>query len=350
MSYVIPFVLASILSYLLTPFIRRLAIAHDIVDQPGGRHIHTQPIAKFGGLAIFLVFWLLVVGFLVISPSALGFVPDKLLGIDRNLVGVFLGAMILLITGVIDDIYGLSPAQKLFWQSIAAFMPVAFGIRIWWLSNPLGGPNIMLGNWTYLLVPMWLVLMINVVNWLDGLDGLATGVSSIAALILFFLSLTPFVNQPATALLAIMLAGAGLGFLPHNFHPAKIFLGDTGSQFLGYMLGIFAIISGGKVATAALVLGIPIFDAVWVVIRRILTRQSPFVGDRQHLHHRLIDSGLTQRQTVWLYWLISAIFGVTALFTRTSGKIRAAAWLLAIMVVVGLTTIIFRQSSEKSDR
>lgn len=347
MFYVLPFTLAFVLAYGLTPFIRRLAIAYHIVDQPGGRHIHEKPIAKMGGLAIGLVFWLLVAGYLIWSPSSLGFTEERVIGIDKNLLGVFLGAVILVTVGIIDDIRGLSPAQKLFWQSMAAFMPVAFGVRIWWLSNPFGGPNIILDNWTYLFVPLWLVFMINVVNWLDGLDGLATGVASIAALILFFLSLTAFVNQPATALLAIILAGAGLGFLPHNFHPAKIFLGDTGSQFLGYMLGIFAIISGGKVATASLVLGIPIFDAIWVTARRILARQSPFVGDRQHLHHRLLGLGLTQRQTVLLYWLISAIFGLSALLTKTSGKIRAAAWLLGIMVVIGLTTVIFRQPAKK---
>lgn len=347
MIYLLTLVASIVISYFLTPFIRRFAIASGVVALPGGRHVHEKPVAKLGGLAIFVVFWLLVAGYLVLSTQSLKFVDETILGIDQNLLGVFLGAVILVSLGIVDDVKGLSPGVKLFWQAIAAFMPVAFGIRIWWFSNPLGGPNIVLGNWTYLFVPLWLVVMINVVNWLDGLDGLATGVSSIAAIILFFLSLTPLVNQPATALLAIILAGAAVGFLPHNFHPAKIFLGDAGSQFLGYMLGIFAIISGGKVATAALVLGIPILDALWVIARRIVAGQSPFKADRKHLHHRLVDLGLTQQQTVLLYWSLSAAFGLAALLTRTAGKTRAALWLLGIMVVIGVTSVWFNRTRPK---
>ena len=213
---------------------------------------------------------------------------------------------------------------------------VGFGIKIHWFANPLGGLNIELGNWTYLFVPLWIVLIINVVNWLDGIDGLAVGVSSIASLVLGFLSLTPFVSQTSTALMAFLLAGASLGFLIFNFNPAKIFLGDSGSMFLGFMLAIFAIISGGKLATAGLVLGLPILDAFWVIIRRLYHHQAPWRADRLHLHHRFLDAGFSQRQTVFIMYAISATFGVIALATRTSGKVRASLALLLLMIAIGL--------------
>lgn len=338
--YLIPFLAAAALSAAITPLVRLFSIRRKIVDYPGGRRIHHEPTARLGGAAIFLAFWIMVTGYLIFDPSSLKFVTETIVGIDKNLVGVFLGALILVILGIVDDVRQVKPGWKLFWHFVAAFMPVAFGVKIWWLNHPLGGPNIVLGNLTYLVVPLWIVLVINVVNWLDGLDGLATGVSTIAAIILFFLSLAPFVNQPATALLAIILAGSALGFLPYNFNPAKIFLGDSGSQFLGYMLAVFAIISGAKVATAALVLGVPILDALWVIARRVLTGSSPFKADRRHLHHRFLDVGFSVRTTVIIYWLISLGFGLAALQTQTAGKLTAAFWLLIIMFL--LATIVLK--------
>lgn len=340
MQYLSAAAAAFILSLLLTPLIRRLAIKFNIVDQPGGRRINQQPIPRLGGVAIVASFWLVILLVQSIRPELLNFTNQTILGIDKNLFGVLLGSLILVAAGIVDDVKGLSPAQKLGAQILAAVMIPLFGIHIQWLAHPLGGPDIQLPLWLdTALIIVWIAGLINVVNWLDGLDGLATGISTIAALILFFLSLAAFVNQPATALLAIVAFGASLGFLPSNFNPAKIFLGDSGSMFLGFLLAIFAVISGGKLATAGLVLGIPILDAAWVILRRLAGGQKPWAADRKHLHHRLLDAGLNQRQTVVLYWTFSALFGSIALASRTYGKTITALTMLGIMITLGLALI-----------
>jgi UDP-GlcNAc:undecaprenyl-phosphate GlcNAc-1-phosphate transferase len=211
-----------------------------------------------------------------------------------------------------------------------------------WVHNPLTGIDIILGNWTYLLVPLWIVLMINVINWLDGVDGLASGVGLIASIILFILSISKEVNQVSTAILSIVLAGSLLGFLPFNFNPAKIFLGDIGSMFIGFMLAIFAIISGGKFATAALVLGLPILDALWVIASRLINHQVPWQADRRHLHHRLLDAGFSQRQSVLFLYAVSIFFGIIALQSGTHQKLIVFAWLVALMLILGLVTFTLR--------
>lgn len=322
-------------SFALTPMVRLLALRMGAVSAPGGRHIHATPTPKLGGLAIVGSFLLVVGGILVADPSQLQFVGEQLWGIDRNLFGVLLGALVLVVAGIVDDKYDLNPWLKLGLQGVAALCVVAFGVEIHWLSNPLGGSNIVLGALTYLLVPIWLLLMINTVNLFDGLDGLASGLTAIACAAMVFLSLEPMVNQPATALLAAILAGATLGFLPYNWHPAKIFLGDTGSMFLGYMVGVFAIISGAKFATAALVLGIPILDAAWVILRRLMTGQSPMKADKLHLHHRFLNAGFSVRATVLILYAIAALFGMIALTTGTQGKVAALIWLVVLAILLG---------------
>ncbi len=326
--------IAAVLTLSLTPLVRRFSIAKGVVDQPGGRRINKEPVPRMGGVAIVIAFWLTLFSIQAIKPELLNFTGQQIFGIDRNFFGVFIGSLILLAAGIVDDMRGLSPLQKLVAQLAAAACVPLFGIHIQWLAHPLGGADLQLPLWLdTVVIIVWIVAVINVVNWLDGLDGLATGIGTIAGLILFFLSLAPFVNQTATALLAIVLAGASLGFLRYNFNPAKIFLGDSGSMFLGYILAIIAVISGGKLATASLVLGIPILDAAWVILRRLANGQSPWTADRKHLHHRLLDAGLSQRQTVTLYWAISAIFGATALASRTYGKTLMILVLLILMLL-----------------
>lgn len=349
MHYLIAGLASLVLTLILTPLIRQLAIARGIVDQPGGRRINKQPIPRMGGVAIVVSFWLVILISALIRPDLLNFTGQTILGIDRNLFGVLLGSLILVTTGIIDDIRGLSPATKLVAQILAAVCVPLFGIHIQWLAHPLDGADIQLPLWldNFLLI-CWIVGVINVVNWLDGLDGLATGISTIAALILFFLSLAPFVNQPATALLAVILFGSSLGFLRFNFNPARIFLGDSGSMFLGFMLAILAVISGGKLATAGLVLGIPILDAAWVILRRVATGQMPWSADRKHLHHRLLDAGLSQRQTVLLYWVFSGLFGVTALTQRTFGKVQMGLMMLLVMAILGGILVLVERYRNKS--
>jgi len=295
------------------------------------RDSHDKPTPRIGGVAMFLSFWL-VIGFLYVQDSSrLNFIDWNIVGLDANLLGVSLASLVLLAVHLYDDVKGLQPAPKFAAMVAAGVLLAAFGIRIWWLSNPLGGANIVLSAWeSHLLVVTWTVLIINVVNFLDGLDGLAAGVSGIGASVLLLLALTPFIGQAHHAVLAAALLGAILGFLPSNMHPARIFMGDSGSTFLGLMLAVLSIISGAKVATAFLVLGIAIIDAVWVVGKRALSGRLPWAAGRDHLHHKLLDLGLKTEQIVILYWAITAVLGYMALrlsnlpqSEATQGKVEA---------------------------
>jgi len=347
LTYLIPMVIAFFSTLIITPVLIKYLVKNKIsLQQPRDRDVHTKPIPRLGGVVIFIIFWLAVISYQLFYPEKLHFVNEKILGIDKNLLGVFLGSLILVITGIVDDLKNLNPWVKLFWQAIAAVTVVAFGIKILWLANPVGGTNIIINNWTYFLVPIWIILLVNITNWLDGVDGLASGISFITLIVLMFLALTPFVNQPATALLCAILAGAILGFLPFNFNPAKIFLGDSGSMFLGFMIAIAAIISGGKIATTALVLGVPILDAAWVILRRIFSGKSPMKADKFHLHHRFLQAGFSQKQTVIIFYLISALFGIIALQSGIEGKFTAGLWLLAIMVIMGIALIVMRKKND----
>jgi len=344
-QYFLPFILTLILSAVLTPIIRKLSLKWKLFDYPAPRKVHKKPTPRLGGVAVFLSFLIVVKGYLIFAPEKLSFVSEKIIGIDKNLLGVLLGAFILIVVGVYDDIKGMKPIVKLIFQFIAAAVVALFGIKIWWLSNPFGN-QIQLGLWGPVFVILWIVLVTNVVNWLDGLDGLASGVSFIAAIFLFFLSMSPTVNQPATALLCIILAASCLGFLPFNFNPAKIFLGDSGAMFLGFMIAIFAIISGGKIATASLILGVPIFDAIWVILRRILKKKAPWIGDKKHLHHRFLEAGLGQKQAVLILYSVSAAFGFLALYSNTLGKFRAGIALLVLMVILAILLIVLEKRRE----
>jgi UDP-GlcNAc:undecaprenyl-phosphate GlcNAc-1-phosphate transferase len=182
---------------------------------------------------------------------------------------------------------------------------------------------------------------------LDGMDGLVTGISAIGAVVIFLLSLTPQVMQPQTALLSIAFAGSLLGFLILNFYPAKIFLGESGSTFAGFMLGVLAIVSGSKIATAMLVMGIPLLDALWVILQRIMNKQSPIQGDRRHLHFRLLDIGFSEPQAVLFLYALSGFFGATALFLQSMGKLVALFMLVLVMVVIVATILFAYKLKEK---
>ena len=326
---------------LATPLLARFLVARRLaVARPKRlRDVHVKPIPRLGGLVIAVVFWLAIGLVLFLDPTRLDFVRESIWGIDRNLFGLLLGSVILVTVGVLDDLYDLKPSWKLLGQIAAAAMIPLFGIEVQRLTNPLGGPYLELSTALDAVIAIaWIVLTINVMNFLDGLDGLATGVGSVALLTLAYLALAPFVLQPALAFLLLILLAACLGFLPSNWHPAKIFLGDSGSQLIGYLLGVAAIISGGKLATAALVLSLPILDALWAVIRRLLAGRSPFVGDRQHLHHRLLDLGLPQPVVVLILMAVSGIFGLIALQSRTAGKVNAFVW--AVLLMIGLLVVL----------
>jgi UDP-GlcNAc:undecaprenyl-phosphate GlcNAc-1-phosphate transferase len=332
--YLLGFGLAFGLSAALTPVVRRYALRHGIVDAPtSARKIHRHAIAYLGGVAIFVAFAAVVLAMLPLS---------------RQLVALLLGCLILVMVGVIDDIRDLSPRVKLLGQVAAATVALSGGIGITSITNPLGGViDLSWGRMSFDLLGqqfhitplanglsiLWMVGLANTINFLDGLDGLACGVSGIAAVIMFFLAVGPRVDQPVVALLAIILAGAAFGFLPYNFFPARIFMGDSGAYFLGLTLAMLSIYSGAKLATAALVLGFPIIDALWAATRRLAKRTSPFRADRQHFHHLLLDAGMTQPQAVLTIYAAVAAFGVVALFVGSFAK------LLALMVLVILMAV-----------
>jgi UDP-GlcNAc:undecaprenyl-phosphate GlcNAc-1-phosphate transferase len=338
-NYWLAFIIAFAVAALLTPLIRKIALYIGATSVPGGRHIHTRVIARLGGVAIALAFILVV---------AFNF------PITRHLLGLFGGIAILLTVGILDDIHSIDAWKKLVWQVIAACVALAGGIGITTLTNPFGGTifldwgrfAIHFGTWQFHISPvanllsiLWMVGLINVVNFLDGLDGLACGVSGIAALTMFFVSLSPRIGEPEVALLAIILAGAAFGFLPFNFFPARIFMGDSGAYFLGITLAMLAIYSGAKLATAALVLGFTIVDGLWAVIRRLYNHTSPFTADKGHLHHLLLDVGFSQRKAVLLLYFVSAASGLVALYAGTIGKIIAFV-ILVCSTALGLALLL----------
>lgn len=334
--------LSATVTILATPLVIILAKRLGIVDRPGGRRIHSAVTPRLGGLAVLVGFFAAMAVYLPsISPH---FRPGQL--------GAFaIAAAILLAVGLIDDKWGVSPVIQLLSQVAVGAILVAVGMGIEQVTNPLGG-IIDLHQWQvvipgfeegrYLQLPAdlltiaWVVLVINAFNWLDGLDGLATGIGAISAVTIALLSLSVVVDQPHVALLALILAGAAAGFLPYNFDPAKIFLGTVGSTFIGFTLATLAIISGGKVATALLVLGFPIIDALSIVVRRTASGALPWQADNRHLHHLLLKRGYSVRKTVLSLYGVSAIFGALALLAGTTGNKALAFILLAVL----MTTIL----------
>ena len=345
MNYAIGFVSALVIAALLIPLVKKFAISLGAVDNPKEslRKIHKQIIARGGGLAIYMAF--------VVVTVALASVFSK------QYVGLIVAGTMVLIVGLADDIKRLNPWTKLVVQIIAALIAsIGFGITIEFITNPLGGTivltqtnvNFVLAginlsfNWIAVaLATFWLVGMTNTINFLDGIDGLSGGVSAIAGLIIFLLAISQKVNQPETALLSIVLAGACIGFLIYNFYPAKIFNGDSGAYFLGMTLGILAIFSGAKLATAALVLGLPILDAVWAVLRRLVSKKSPFSADRGHLHYMFLDAGFSQRQAVLVIYALCFIFGLIGILGSTRQKFIGiiAMFIVMIALLIGLTLL-----------
>lgn len=353
LQFAVFFWLSVSLSVLFTLLVKKIALRWRIVDQPTDpRKIHRQATPLLGGLAIFGAFALTVTFFLIWNDAYFtGYMLPK------HIVGIIGGGLILMIGGVLDDKYNLSPGKLIIWPVLASLVVIAAGIGIDFISNPFGNAlrldiiNIELFSWQgipYYFTPLadvftllWILGMVYTTKLLDGLDGLVSGMTVIGATVLFFLSLTPEVMQPETALLCIILAGASLGFLFLNFHPARIFLGETGSIFTGFMLGVLAIISGGKIATALLIMGIPILDVGWVITRRLWHKKSPFrSADRKHLHFRLLDLGFTHRGTVIFFYIVSAIFGSASLLVEGRYKFLVLAVLFVFMFGLGLVLVL----------
>ena len=334
---------AFLIALITTPIVKNLAVRMGAMDVPkDDRRMHHHPIPRMGGLAIFL-------GFLF---STLLFVK-----LDNGLRGMLLGAVIIVVLGIFDDIFDLSAKLKLVVQIVAALIAALTGNVITALSNPnifSSDPTWELGILSIPVTVIWIVALTNAVNLIDGLDGLACGVSSISALTLLVIAMT--VGEPSVALLVAALAGGCLGFLPYNINPAKIFMGDTGSTFLGFVLGVVSVQGLFKMYTLIsfvvpfLIFGLPIFDICFAFIRRIAHGQSPMHPDRSHIHHRLIDMGLSQKQAVAVLYVIAAILGLSAVVLTTKGAEKAMLLLLALCVAGAVALSIFKSNNDKKHR
>lgn len=326
------------ISFITTPVVRSLAHKVGAMDVPkDNRRMHKVPIPRMGGLAIFFGFML----------SVLIFVPMTI-----SLRAMLLGAVIIVILGIFDDIYALPAKLKFVVQIVAALVAVLGGNVISTISNPnifSSNPYWNLGILSIPVTVIWIVAITNSVNLIDGLDGLACGVSTISSLTMLVIALA--VADPEVALLMAALAGGCIGFLPYNLNPAKIFMGDTGSTFLGYILAVVSIQGLFKFYTIIsfvvpfLMLGLPIFDTCFAFFRRIAHGQSPMSPDRSHIHHRLIDMGFSQKQAVAVLYVISAILGLSAVVLATSGALKAMILLVALCAAAAVAAKLFLHSN-----
>jgi UDP-GlcNAc:undecaprenyl-phosphate GlcNAc-1-phosphate transferase len=329
---ILALVVAAGVSFLLTPLIRRIAVRYDAVDRPNQRRVNKLPVPRGGGVAVAIAFIGVSLGLLglnAVSPFVA--VPASVQPSD--LVGLLLGGALATAFGVLDDALDLRARWQFFGQLGLAAFAIVLGFVVDFVANPLGPGVVRLGGAISIgFTVLWISGMINSINFIDGLDGLSSGIGLIAAVTLGVISLSSQVGQPFTAVLCFALAGSLIGFLRWNFHPAAIFAGTSGVMFLGYTLALLSILGTAKVAVAMLVLGVPIIDAFWIIVRRLAEGRSPFSPDRGHLHHRLLDVGLSHRQTVLLIYGLCVLLAVLALFLTGSTQIYAFA---AVFVASG---------------
>ncbi len=336
MIYAVYFLVTAVLAAAITPLVISLAKRIGAVDIPRPpRRLHRDTVPKLGGLVLFIAGAAIGLGYVLTGTVDFDIIPL------RFLVGILTGGAILAISGILDDRYDLPPGLLWIFPALAALAVVfsGIGVGIHQIRNPFGAPIRL--DFAIIGIPasgifiwLWLNGMMYTTKFLDGLDGLVAGIGLIAGLTLFELSLAPHINQPITATLAIIFCGSLAGYLIYAFHPAKIFLGEGGSTYVGFILGVLSVVLGGKIATALLVMGIPILDVAWVIAQRIWSGRSPFRGDRLHLHFRLLDLGFSQRQTAVILYIISAVFGFTAVFLQSFGKLVALLLLFIIMIIL----------------
>ncbi|MCU0484366.1 MAG: undecaprenyl/decaprenyl-phosphate alpha-N-acetylglucosaminyl 1-phosphate transferase [Chloroflexi bacterium] len=339
------FAAAALLSLVLTPVVRRLARRFDLVDQPGARRVHSSPIPRGGGLAVAAAF--IAVAGVSLAVAPVGDLFDTSTLSSRQVVALLGGGALGAVLGTIDDWFDLRARWQLAGQVALAAFAVSLGITVEALANPFGPGTIELGGlFGVAFTVVWILGMINSINFIDGLDGLSSGIALIAAVTLAIISLTGPVVQPEIAVLCVALAGALAGFLRWNFHPASIFVGTSGVMFVGYTLALLSILGTAKVAVALLVLGVPIIDTFWIIVRRLAAGRSPFSPDRGHIHHRLLDLGLSHVQTVLLIYGLCAALGILSLVLSGSGQLYA---FLGALVVFGLVLLLLERSADKGE-
>lgn len=313
-------VVAFVASILLTPLVKRLAYRIGAVDKPNYRKVHDHVMPRLGGLAIFIAF---LIGIVVAQPM------------DKSMIAILIGSFVIIVTGVLDDMLEISPKAKLIGQTIAAAIVIFFGgVQIDFINLPFGGKL----DFGYLSIPLtliWIIGITNAINLIDGLDGLAAGVSTIALITLATMAF--IMSDMFVLVMALILAASTCGFLFYNFHPAKIFMGDTGALFLGFMISVLALLGFKNVTFVSLVipivmLGVPISDTFFAIVRRLLNKQPPFSPDKSHLHHRLMSIGFTHRQTVLLIYGIATMFGLAAIIFSMA-KLWGAILLIAVILI-----------------
>jgi len=324
--YLTPFLTAFLLTILSIVALRFVFARYPVPQsRQGDRHTHKDSVLRFGGVALVVAFVATIL-------------TNHYLVLTKGWWGVIIASIMLLILGLWDDIRELSWKNQLAIQIVAGAMVFAFGIRLLSLRNPFGhtvffDAGLLLGVSAVLTI-LWIILVMNAMNWADGIDGLCGGVSFIGFATIFFLSLRPEVNQPPVAILALVLAGVSLGFLIFNFYPAKILAGTSGSWFLGFMLAVLAVFSGTKIATAILVLALPLFDALWVIFDRFRSGVSIFAPDQRHLHHRLRKLGWSSRAITAFLYTLTILIAIIALHTDAMQKLIA-------LLLMGVCMLLF---------
>jgi UDP-GlcNAc:undecaprenyl-phosphate GlcNAc-1-phosphate transferase len=361
-EYLLAVSIAFVISFSLTVLIKKIALYFDIVDyaqKAPFRKIHKSPVPLMGGMAVIISFVVVLWMFYFISDIFT--ISHKVTIV--HLIGISLASFIILFGGFLDDVYDLLWYKQLVFPLIAVLIIIVSGIGINFITNPFGGVfaldvfeydlfkfngnvfKIFLLSDIFTLI--WLTGLMQTTKLLDGLDGLATGIACIAGVVLFILSIN--IKEPQVALLAAVFIGSCLGFLIFNFHPAQIFLGESGALFTGYMIGILGILSVGKVATAFLVMGIPIMDMAWVILRRSLwEKKMPLSSsDKKHFHHRLLDIGFSHKGAVIFIYCLAATFGFLALFLQSMGKFYALLTLFALMILLALFLVWHNKKIQK---
>ncbi|HEX2910021.1 MAG TPA: MraY family glycosyltransferase [Chloroflexia bacterium] len=338
--------IAFLVSFILTPVVKKFALRRGWAVPPSPRKIHKVPMVSIGGLAIFCGFVLAVGGVVLVSWMAGHYWRT----IDLVHIGLLLtGCTLIAVVSLIDDVKDLSPRIRLLFQFLAALIVIIPQLIMPWheywgaIIDSIKLPGDINLPLLFLSIPFtifWIMGMTNTVNWMDGLDGLAGGIVFIGAAILFLESI--FVGRhsndgiPLTSsMLALALACAILGFLPYNWNPAKIFMGDVGAMFLGYALAVISIIDGAKVAATLLVIGFPVLDVAWVITYRLLHKRSPFKPDRGHFHHRLLDLGLSQKQIVGIFYAVCGLFGAIGIFVQNTA-IKTIGLIVLVMILLPL--------------
>ena len=322
--YVKPFLVSLCISAILCYCIIIISYKwrfRDVRDEE--RHIHQRNISRFGGIAVIIAF-----------VSTLYF--NQYLIFDRLIWAMIIGSMLILFVGIIDDIKPLSWKSQLFFQVMLVLIVFIFGIRIEYITNPLGdvfwliNSDFVMLSFGFMLV--WMIFVMNAINWSDGIDGLSGGVVCVSAFTLFIISLRPEVMQPPIAIISVVLAGSVFGFLIFNFPRAKIFVGSSGAFFMGFILALSAIAAGAKIGTTLLVLAVPLIDALWVIVRRVREGRSIFHGDREHAHHKLLERGWSVKKILLLYYGATILSAIAAVTTQSINKLMIFVVLCFVLI------------------